>query len=82
MLVLFILLKIIEGPRFSDEGIISSNIYILQNMDQIFLMFMPMNPESMWLLPMHNSAISVSQMHIHPNTLSKGSGWGKEIRAG
>ena len=39
-----------------------------------------MNKESLLLISMPHSDIAVSQMHIPPkHTLSKGSGWGKEI---
>ena len=47
-------------------------------MAQIFLLLMPINQESMWLISMQNSAITVSQMH-NTNILSNGSGWGKDI---
>ena len=40
---------------------------------------MLISQESLLLISMHNSALTVSQMHILINTLSKGSGWGKEI---
>ena len=67
--------------KVSNEDIISSNISIRQNMAQIFLLFMPITQESIWLISMPNSAITVSRMHIPPkNTLSKVSGWGEEIR--
>ena len=60
--------QIIKGPRRSNEDIISSNILILQNMAQIFLLLMPMTQDSMWLNSMPNSAITVSHMHIPPKT--------------
>ena len=40
---------------------------------------MPISQESLLLISMPNSAITVSQMHTPSKTLSKGSGWGKEI---
>ena len=40
---------------------------------------MPMTQESMWLISMPNAAKAVSQINIPPKTLSKGSGWGKDI---
>ena len=63
-----ILLKIIEEPRLYNVGIISSNIWILQNMAQIFLLSMPINQESLWLISMPNSTITVSKMHIPSKT--------------
>ena len=54
-------------------------------MVQVFLRFMPMTQESMWLMCMPNSAITVSQMHLPPplppthTNLPKGNGWDKEI---
>ena len=40
---------------------------------------MPINQETLLMIPMPNSAITVSQMHIPSKALSKGSGLGKEI---
>ena len=37
---------------------------------------MPINQESLLMIPMPNSAITVSQMHIPSKTLLKGSGRG------
>ena len=48
-------------------------------MAQIVQPFMPMNQESIWLIFLLNSAITVSHMHIPPKHLLKDSGWGKEI---
>ena len=48
-------------------------------MTQIFLQFMLINQEPMLLIAILNSDITVSQMHIPPNTLTTGSRWGKEI---
>ena len=40
---------------------------------------MPISQESLLLISMPNSAMTVSNEHTLKNTLSKDSGWGKEI---
>ena len=37
---------------------------------QIFLPFMPINQESLLMVPVPNSALALSQMHIPQNALS------------
>ena len=57
----------IEGPGFLNRKYNKLNL-ILQNFAQIVLLFMSINQESLLLSSMPNSAITVSQMHIRPQT--------------
>ena len=41
----------------------------MQNVAQIFLLFMPMNQESIWLISIPSSVITVFQIHTPPTPL-------------
>ena len=68
-----------NGRTNTFKGYNQLKLLISANMAQIVQPFMPMNQESIWLIFLLNSAITVSHMHIPPKHLLKDSGWGKEI---